>query len=659
MAPLFSFFKLACENIKYRADIDGLRAFAVVSVVINHYFPELLKGGFVGVDVFFVISGYLVTSIIYSNIKKNQFSISDFYWSRVRRLFPSLLLMLAVLFVAGWVLLLANEFSELGKQMVAGLSFVANFLFYSESGYFEKASVLKPLLHLWSLGVEEQFYLIWPLLIFLLGRLPKIRLQSILIFLCVVSFLFNIFYIQLEQIFVFYLLPGRLWELAVGAILAVSTEESSEKQGGLLRSVLSVMGLILLVISVFCVENSVFFPGFWALLPVLGAAFVIGAGSFAPTNKILSHPKLVFLGLISYPLYLWHWPVLSFANIVLSQEVSVYLRIALMGLSLLLAVLTFKYVELPLRKKKIVPRKMLIYLVVTAVMLSMAFFTWMSNGFKFRYPEIESARASILIDEVDEPLKPQGICLKSNAEDCVVAFPDRAPTVALLGDSHGRSLYFGLKKYYAAKNENLILVSTAGVAPLSGVKIQGLSVAVNADINLDFVSQLKSVHTVILTGFWASYFEEAGVVFSGNPYKNTLTDLEENSQASQNVIFKKSLEKTFKRMLALQKNVIFIHDVFKVPFKINKCLKRPVVSNQTICNFTRSEVLLEQNGYRSAVQEILSRYTDIQVFDPASILCPENTCEITYKGRFIYVDSHHLSNYGSELLSENFKVQKY
>ncbi|MGJ7529575.1 acyltransferase family protein [Variovorax sp. GB1P17] len=337
---------------KYRADIDGLRAVAVASVVIFHAFPTLLPGGFIGVDIFFVISGFLITTIILQSHAAADFSYRDFYARRIRRIFPALMLVLAATLAFGWYVLLSREFAELGKQVVGGASFVANFVFWSEAGYFDTASEAKPLLHLWSLGIEEQFYIFWPLLLGIAWRRrwPIVRVLWVL---AAVSFLVNVLTIHPFRTAAFYSPASRFWELMAGAILAGMRLAPATTVSKPWRShVQSVLGVGLIALGLVAIRSDKAFPGWWALLPVLGAASCIAAGPAGVLNKyILSNRAMVWLGLISYPLYLWHWPLLAFARIFEGAEPPLGVRAAMVVASVVLAWLTYRYVERFVRER--------------------------------------------------------------------------------------------------------------------------------------------------------------------------------------------------------------------------------------------------------------------------------------------------------------------
>lgn len=357
---------------KYRPDIDGLRAVAVLAVVAFHAFPNWIKGGFIGVDVFFVISGYLISTIIFENLDRGTFSFSEFYARRIKRIFPALILVLITCFALGWFLLLADELNQLSKHIAAGAGFVSNLVLWNEAGYFDASAESKPLLHLWSLGIEEQFYIVWPLLLWFSWK-RKFNLLTITIIVTISTFILNVKGIKQDMVATFYSPQSRFWELLSGSLLAwlslykkeafsklktkinvlVSRIIYNEKQlvnDNTLVNIISFTGSFLLIYGFWRINKELSFPGKWALLPVVGAVLIITAGSKAWINRsILSNKIAVWFGLISFPLYLWHWPLLSFARIVSSEEPSTNIRIAAVVFSCLLAWLTARFIEKPIR----------------------------------------------------------------------------------------------------------------------------------------------------------------------------------------------------------------------------------------------------------------------------------------------------------------------
>lgn len=341
----------------YRPDIDGLRAIAVLLVVAYHAFPAVLRGGFVGVDVFFIISGFLISGTIFQDLAAGTFSFANFYGRRVRRIFPALFIVLTATLLLGWLFLFPSEFSKLGAHVLAGAGFVSNLLLWHEAGYFDPASKAKPLLHLWSLGIEEQFYIFFPLLLAGLWQ-RRSRLLFWIVAIAAFSFLINIMGMRRDPVAVFYAPVTRVWELMLGALLAYAAAFRpallESISGSAHRSaLLTLIGTGLLLAAACLLDRGKQFPGWWALLPTLGAAAVIAAGPHAWFNReVLSHPLLVFVGLISYPLYLWHWPLLSYLSICTEGQSAPTLRAAAVVLSLAMAWLTYRLIEIPIRRRR-------------------------------------------------------------------------------------------------------------------------------------------------------------------------------------------------------------------------------------------------------------------------------------------------------------------
>lgn len=364
---------------KYRPDIDGMRAVAVLSVVVFHAFPSWLKGGFVGVDVFFVISGFLISTIIFENLESGNFRFSEFYYRRIKRIFPVLAVVLIVSLGFGWMALLPEELNQLGKHAVAGVGFFSNFVFWSEAGYFDNSAETKPLLHLWSLGVEEQFYIVWPVLLWFAWK-RRFNLLVIALLIFFVSLFLNLNGVKRDPVATFFLPHTRFWELLSGSVLAwFVIYKKNISWGGFLNfspylpsgakhgfffarkntviNIISFVGFFLLLYGFWRITKSMVFPGKWAVLPVLGTVLMIAAGPEAWINRnILSNKVAVWFGLISYPLYLWHWPILSFARILENEMPARDVRIMAVLFAIFLAWLSVKMIERPLRHGNKSPR---------------------------------------------------------------------------------------------------------------------------------------------------------------------------------------------------------------------------------------------------------------------------------------------------------------
>jgi len=364
---------LESTKTPYRAEIDGLRAYAVLSVVLYHAFPASLKGGFTGVDVFFVISGYLITAHIFTSLEQDKFSFLDFFQRRIRRIFPALIVVMACSLIFGWFALISEEFQQLGKHVASGAAFIVNFILVDESGYFDTAADTKPMLHLWSLAVEEQFYLLWPVVLWLAWR-QCFSLIWITVMIAVASFYFNLRSVDSNPTEVFFWPFGRFWEMLSGSALAwlmlyksdvidrakicvdkcigqMSPLSFERGQIACSENAMALAGGALLIYGFVEINSNVPFPSTWALIPVCGTILIIAAGANAWVNRIfMMNPVAVWFGLISYPLYLWHWPILSFLQIFESGELPHRdARIIAVFLAILLAWLTVRFVETPLR----------------------------------------------------------------------------------------------------------------------------------------------------------------------------------------------------------------------------------------------------------------------------------------------------------------------
>lgn len=435
----------------YRPDIDGLRAIAVLLVVFHHAFPQALKGGFIGVDLFFVISGFLISTIIFQNLQQGTFSFLDFYKRRVKRIFPALCLVLIASFVCGWFVLLPADYKQLGKHMAAGAAFVSNFAFWNESGYFDSGSKLKPLLHLWSLGIEEQYYIFWPLIVLFAWK-RKINLFKVCLVLLALSFAINIFTAKGNAVAAFYSPLSRFWELLIGSVLAYTSLQAIKKSSSTTANNWAAWaGVALLAIGVYFINPERRFPGFWALFPTAAAYLLIKAGPKAWVNQyILSNKFLVWIGLISFPLYLWHWPLLVFGEI-RTGTLTFTLKISLIALSILLAWFTYRFVERPIRFGKLIVETKTIPLALCGVLLATAMvggYAYQRDGFSFRFPKFIQAllKNQPKLDEgwrTGECILDQGHPSSEFSPTCVDK--DKRPLLFLWGDSHAAALYPGLK----------------------------------------------------------------------------------------------------------------------------------------------------------------------------------------------------------------------
>ena len=506
----------------YRPDIDGLRAAAVLLVVAFHAFPGAVRGGFIGVDIFFVISGYLISTILFVNFEQDSHRLLVFYQRRVRRIFPALVTVLFATLVMGWFGLLPDAFGQLGRHVAGGAGFISNFILWGESGYFDNVAETKPLLHLWSLGVEEQFYIFYPAILWLASKL-RLNLLFVTLLIAAASFLYNLSIFRSNPVGDFFSPQTRFWELMIGSILAYATLRwprwlpgRSAKSAGIIpaAAICSLAGTALVGVAALYINRSTPYPSGWALLPTLGAALLILAGPHAPVNRwLLSSRTAVWFGKISYPLYLWHWVLLSYARINAISVPPPGYRLAVIALSIAWAWLTYRLIEQPLRYG---PRggAKTIGLVVALAVLGFAGYAvdrqggyparfWDQEDFlayfensrpHWRYFErekiLESLRDDCNFYDLDafRNSNASSVPRKSISDSCHRKQFAQRHTAIIWGDSHAQHLYHGLAKFMPADWELLIVASSGCAANPSDT--------VDSDVNYCARSNSVAMQTI-------------------------------------------------------------------------------------------------------------------------------------------------------------------
>lgn len=649
------------EQETYRPDIDGLRAIAVLSVVIFHAFPSTLKGGFIGVDIFFVISGYLISKIIFSSLDKNKFSIYEFYSRRINRIFPALIIVFIFCLAFGWFSLMPSEYKNLGKHTAGGAGFFANFLLWRESGYFDTTSETKPLLHLWSLAIEEQFYILWPALLIALWKFKSSRIFIILA-ITTISLFISIKYAQGDQSAAYYSPLSRFWELMIGSTLAyltayrssLATSQSLFSYRSTLRNTQAIVGTIMIAFGFFTITKDHPFPGYWALFPTIGAALIIAAGPHAFINKkILSNRLMVGIGLISFPLYLWHWPLLSFVRIIETETPSDSIRLAVVTTSILLAFLTYQLVEKPIRLyahgRKRAISLLLIMFMIGAAGLSI----YIIKGFPERdsikefsqkFQELENySISSCNINELKE--MDMSWCNQSQEEKKI--------DYIIWGDSHAEHLMPGLKK---SSSENWYLIGRHSCPPLNGVKIWSGSISKDSckkanTKSLEIISQSKT-SIIILASMGPVYFSSHGVaaehkeVNDKNP--NTRFFLE-NGNNSKNKLetFKEGLESSIFELNKLGKKVVLVRDIAEHYTHPKACLKRPFKNITPNCDVPKNQYDERYKNYIRILDDIKKNHPNVYIFDAAEAFCDTDKCISSDSQNMYFRDGHHLSEAGS------------
>ena len=640
-------------STKYRPDIDGLRAIAVLAVVAYHAFPTILKGGFIGVDVFFVISGYLISTILFESFSKGSFSFVDFYSRRIRRIFPALIIVLFSCFIFGWFVLTAEEYRQLGKHIAAGAGFISNITSWNEAGYFDNAADTKPLLHLWSLGIEEQFYIIWPLLIWVVWK-SKLNLLGLILLVGGVSFFLSIQGVNHDAVATFYSPQTRFWELLSGSLLAWIAHDGGKIDGAiglflkkypavflfyeklqrnkkLLGNIFSIIGLALLVYGFWRINHELKFPGKWALVPVLGCILIIVSGPSAWVNRtLLSNKPIVFIGLISFPLYLWHWPLLSFARIIAGETPDGYIRLAIVGISILLAWLTYRLIERPIRFGGQRKFSVFVLIILLLVISFVGYNTYKRDGLPFRsnatlkgfdgdigqldYHKFIAQNYFTCTPEViaKEALTWEGFirCMQSKASPNI--------DIALLGDSHIEHFFYGIAE--ALPSKNIVFYIKNSPPFVDNPDFQNIYSA---------IFNSKTIKQVFIGMYW---------------YGRQVTIPQGSTRA-------KELTKTIDLLSTNGRRVYLIDDVPTFPFQPEVCKgKRSLSNKMPTCSMPIDEANRQKLAYISDLMQVIKDRPNVKLISVSNYLCNDNSCNMTIDKNILYRDHNHLNLIGSKYI---------
>lgn len=653
------------QTAGYRSDIDGLRAVAVVAVVIFHAFPGWLPGGYVGVDIFFAISGYLISRHIIESLGRRRFSLLDFYTRRIKRIYPALIIVLIATLAAGLELMASGELTRLSRDAFASVLFVANIYFYLTEDYFSQGTSASPLLHLWSLGVEEQYYIIWPIALFVMWKYASRRVAVLLIIMAIlVSFASSVYLSPSHATAAFYLPVTRFWELLFGALLAWldvlggNALSSGRSLFGLpggrrirVRDLAVCSGFVLIGASVALYGPKSVFPGWRAALPCGGAVLVMAAGNEAWINRrLLSLRPFVYCGLISYPLYLWHWPILVFVRLMSSGAPSVSLLLSAIALAIVLSGITFNFVEAPARFSR--PARKYPVLVASAlfgVMMGVglsSFAISRDDGLPGRFPD-----AIFGADQQSWAYTNECKTIFPASDFCVMPSAKGRPEVALLGDSHANHYYEGLHSALAGRDTGLLAVGSGNCPPFYDVDIHlGGYVkhcAALFDSVLDYVIKSPDIHTVILSSYAVSSIK-GGFDYDEGGYIKLVAAAGEQGDQGNLAIYLAGLDRTLSKLMAAGKSVIFVLDTPELDFDPNTCVRRPVqFSVRSPCAISREKVDRRLTGIQSRIRAVLDKYPQVTVFNPVPLLCDAENCYARQGSQFFYADRDHLSSDGS------------
>jgi peptidoglycan/LPS O-acetylase OafA/YrhL len=639
----------------YRADIDGLRAVAIASVLLFHAFPRLLPGGFVGVDVFFVISGFLITRIL---LNQSRISIREFYRRRVKRIFPALAVVLATVLLLGWGLLLPSEYRRLGKYTLSSGLFSSNLVSWRDAGYFDAASDSQPLLHLWSLGVEEQYYLAWPLFVALLRNRRNFALTVALS--AVASFVVCAWLTINRPAAAFYLPTSRFWELAVGGCVAIwSTQAGAgtarrEGAGTARREGAAWLGGCLLLTSFVLISDQRPFPGAWAILPTIGTALLIACGPGTMLARVLRTRVLVAIGLISYPLYLWHWPLFSYGYILVGRTLSAGVRALLCAVSIALAAGTYHLVEKRVRAGRARWTQPGFLIAVIVAISTAGGITVAAHGFPERTPAgAEAIARTEPLPKFGCPPTLQGAGIAS-LDYCRLSGDGSPPLAALLGDSHADYLFDAL----ADSRAPWLLLGNSSCPPLAGVRIEGNQKGCVDKFQriLDYLrsplsSSIRSVFVTFYSGYALTTSYAAGHLVNHDGPDSFLID-GEGGLVQKEALFEEGLEAYLQALLATGRHVILVEDVPEFPFFPSRCASRPPLGRRVrgflggaiACSLERSKVERRQSWYLAMTTRLARRHPQIVLIHTLDYVCTRTECPVLDpQGELLYVDSHHVS----------------
>jgi peptidoglycan/LPS O-acetylase OafA/YrhL len=634
----------ASAALKHRNDIDGLRAVAVISVLLFHARIFHMLGGFVGVDIFFVISGFLITTLILQDIHKDRFSILSFYERRGRRLLPALLLVLFLTTLAANQFLLPYDARDYGRQLLATLFFSSNLLFARQTGYFDAPAEMKPLLHTWSLAVEEQFYILYPLFLYLVTRFFRRRYALAISLVAAGSLALSVHNMSSHSAGNFYLPFGRAWELLIGGLLAVKI--LPELRSKIWANLLGLLGLALIGYSVFAFSPATPFPGFNALYPCVGAALIIYSGSVDTlVARALSLKPVVFIGLISYSLYLWHWVIIVFTKYALVRPLTSLETAGVVVSSIVLAAISWKYVELPFRGKNALGTRPVFFSAAALASLLLCVYgglVFKTHGLPSRF----SGEARLLVEGSEDTWKRADEC---NGQICHVGPNGGRDEFILWGDSHAGALAPAIEQIAQDQNLSGWVAYKGACAPLLGLQRYDQDVDCRG-FNDSVLDHIKSHHikNVFLHGRWGLYTEAVRYKQElGGPALLT-PDLRKDENYAE---FAQLVDSTLNQLHALDLNVVIIASVPEVGVNVPTALTRAYMSGKPLEVAPRvADFNQRQSRAFQVLRESAAKYS-IPIVYPDKLLCNASDCLVEKDDRPFYSDDNHLSVHGAMYLA--------
>jgi len=642
------------SEISYRKDIDGLRALAILPVVLYHAGIPGFGGGFVGVDVFFVISGYLMAMLISGEIDHGEFSLLRFYERRIRRIFPALFTMLAASFIAAWFLFMPAEFTYFARSLKSAALFTSNIQFNRESGYFDIGAHMKPLLHTWSLAVEEQFYILFPLLLLVLHRVARQKVALVLTCLLVISFAAGTWMLSRSQTEAFYLLQFRAWELLIGALLAFNVIPRPKKP--LIRAGLASVGMLLIVGAISFFSDRTLFPGPAAVLPCAGAALIIhGRDEWGPAGRILRSRLLVSIGLISYSLYLWHWPIIVFGREFTGRELSLVEACLVLPLSLAIAFLSWRFVERPFRgRASAVPRMHLFVGAASVVIAAVALgkFVKEDEGVPGRLPtdiqkvyastydESRFSRVPCFVDSDSEG--PPAADIRAGRLCTVGAQDNGNPSFLVWGDSHSGAMAPAIDAAASKAGTQGLFAGHASCPPLPGVQLTLPGYTERCGRFNEAVRDLiKSRHIplVFLVAYWPKYVHDSEMPNEGPFFDPSVPPPLEDRSSS--VVA--TLDTLMADLTKLGTKVVLVSDVPEMGHYMPEAVAKAMMRGaSTDVAPPLSYIAKRQALSRTILSRFAARY-GATIIDPLPAICSDGRCDSVRNGLPLYKDADHLT----------------
>jgi len=623
--------------INYRADIDGLRAVSVFLVILFHVDLSLFSGGFIGVDIFFVISGYLITSSINKQILSNSFSFKEFYLRRIRRIIPVLVFVLLIITIPAYLFLFPNDFESYSRTLLHSMLSTNNFYLWSANNdYFAQNTEVMPLLHTWSLSVEEQFYFIWPILLLLLHRFINLNIRVYIVgFLLICTILLSVYLTGEDKSMAYFLLPARFFELLMGAILAIVWDRVPKLKKSI-NHIASILGILLIIIPSIMLTKASLFPGLNAFWPCLGAVLLILSGKEkgekGVINNILEFRGIIFLGLLSYSMYLWHWPIIVFIKY-LGYELTSPLVLMVVGVTILLSYFSWKFVEQPFRYKfKYGFSKTMLYFLVPSLLITGLIYGVIDgyDGFPNRFPNLTEFNKKVNFpDEVRSNCGKNGEI--DNSEGCNIGVVKKKVDGILIGDSFANhSAYF---MDVLAKDANMqFQVSSVSYYPL----LENLDFPDKHGFGRDYgrkrFEYAKTKDLICIASFWESITDDS------DNYYQILTAIEE--------------------LVVLQKNVVII-DHLRMTSEAD-LHKMKLHKTKIGAHFFKKDLLIpfSKRSEKYIINEIRKRFPSVTIIDLNDVMCVDGTCDYEIDEQIIYRDLCHLNISGSRQVAKKYLEEK-